>query len=91
MSAVGAITGIVGLGVTLGALGLAFNLVDKTVGRTIDSVQPRRKRSETRVPRRTIKSSDNIFDLGLTQQPRRSSKKKFRNDNFGNDFNIFAI
>ena len=82
MSAVGAITGIVGLGVTLGALGLAFNLVDKTVGRTIDSVQPRRK-SRSR-------SQDNIFDLGLTQQPRRSSKKKFNND-FGSDFNIFAI
>ena len=82
MSAVGAITGIVGLGVTLGALGLAFNLVDKTVGRTIDSVQPRRK-SRSR-------SQDNIFDLGLTQQTRRSSKKKFNND-FGSDFNIFAI
>lgn len=82
MSAVGAITGIVGLGVTLGALGLAFNLVDKTVGRTIDSVEPRRKQSR--------RSNDNIFDLGLTQQPRRSSKKKFNND-FGNDFNIFAI
>ena len=83
MSAVGAITGIVGLGVTLGALGLAFNLVDKTVGRTIDSVQPRRKNRNSR-------SQDNIFDLGLTQQPRRSSKKKFNND-FGSDFNIFAI
>ena len=85
MSAVGAITGIVGLGVTLGALGLAFNLVDKTVGRTIDSVEPRkRSRSKSR------RSQDNIFDLGLTQEPRRSSKKKFNND-FGSDFNIFAI
>lgn len=87
MSAVGAITGIVGLGVTLGALGLAFNLVDKTVGRTIDSVQPR-KRSRSRVPRRTVTSSNDIFDLGLTQRP----QKKFRNRNDGGrDFNIFAI
>jgi len=83
MSAVGAITGIVGLGVTLGALGLAFNLVDKTVGRTIDSVQPRNKSRNRR------SDTDDIFDLGMTQ-PKRSGKKKFRND-FGSDFNIFAI
>lgn len=85
MSAVGAITGIVGLGVTIGALGLAFNLVDKTVGRTIDSVQPRRKST------RRSSSSENIFDLGLTQNtPRKTRKKKFSQD-FGSDFNIFAI
>lgn len=83
MSAVGAITGIVGLGVTLGALGLAFDMVDKQTSRTQRTInQPRRKQSRSR--------SDNIFDLGLSQQPNRSSKKKFRND-FGNDFNIFAV
>lgn len=80
MSAVGAITGIVGLGVTLGALGLAFDFVDKQVGRTQQSVG--RNQQRRRAP------TDDIFDLGLTQ--RKSGSKKFRND-FGDDFNIFAI
>jgi len=34
--------------------------------------------------------ADNIFDLGLTQGRPAGRKKKFRNE-FGTDFNIFAV
>lgn len=39
--------------------------------------------------RRTSTGSQNIFDLGLTQRPARR-KTKFKNE-FGSDFNIFAV
>jgi len=86
----------VGLAVLVGVAGLAFKAID----RTFDGDRPRRKtkrRDDTffGIPNSTPKRSsrargaDNIFDLGLTQRPA-GRKKKFRND-FGTDFNIFAV
>ena len=84
--ATGLIGTAVGLGVLVGVAGLAFQAVEKTFP---DNRSRGRSRSRNGSGRR--RQQDNIFDLGLTQQPRRSSKKKFRNENFGSDFNIFAI
>jgi hypothetical protein len=73
----------VGLAVTLGALGLAFNLVDRSVARTQEQVGRKGKGRRRQAP------MDDIFDLGFTQKPRRKGKK-FQSD-FGGDFNIFAV
>ena len=78
--ATGLIGTAVGLAVLVGVAGLAFQAVE----RTLPDSRGRRKSGKRR-------QQDNIFDLGLTQEPRRSSKKKFRNENFGSDFNIFEI
>lgn len=97
--ATGLITTAVGLGVTLGALGLAFNLVDRSVARTQEQVSGRKPRRRERDlfdfsnggRRKTSRrrGSDDIFDLGLTQRPSKRGRK-FRSD-FGDDFNIFAV
>ena len=78
----------VGLAVVVGVAGLAFKAVD----RAIDSSRGTRK-SSTKRNRNSggFGGNDNIFDLGLTQStPRKTRKKKFSQD-FGSDFNIFAI
>jgi len=77
--ATGLIGTAVGLGVLVGVAGLAFQAVEKTFPDNRG-----RRNGGRRKPQR-----DNIFDLGLTQ-PRRSGKRKFKND-FGSDFNIFQI
>lgn len=94
-SAGGLIGTAVGLAVLVGVAGLAFKAID----RTFDGDRPRRKtkrRDDTffgipnSTPRgRRSMGTDNIFDLGLTQRPA-GRKKKFRNQ-FGTDFNIFAV
>ncbi len=84
----------VGLAVLVGVAGLAFRAID----RTFDGDRPRKKARRRddglfgipspRKGRRSI-GADNIFDLGLTQRPARR-KQKFKNQ-FGTDFNIFAV
>jgi len=91
----------VGLAVLVGVAGLAFRAID----RTFDSDRPRRKTRRrddgglfgipNSAPRgkskgRRSMGADNIFDLGLTQGRPAGRKKKFRNE-FGTDFNIFAV
>ncbi len=87
----------VGLAVLVGVAGLAFRAID----RTFDGDRPRRKTrrrddglfgipsSSPRKGKARSMGADNIFDLGLTQRPA-GRKKKFRNE-FGTDFNIFAV
>lgn len=76
----------VGLAVVVGVAGIAFKAVD----RAIDSGKRSGKRSRRRNDN-GFGGNENIFDLGLTQnQPRKTRKKKFKNE-FGSDFNIFAI
>lgn len=73
----------VGLAVVVGVAGIAFKAVD----RAIDSGKRSRKREDNGFGG----SGENIFDLGLTQStPKKTRKKKFKNE-FGSDFNIFAV
>jgi len=93
--ATGLIGTAVGLGVLVGVAGLAFQAVERTF-------PDKRGRSKSRrsnglftgigdEPRGRSRSNSNIFDLGNTQStPRKTRKKKFNQD-FGSDFNIFAI
>jgi len=87
----------IGLAVVVGVAGLAFRAVD----RAFDGDR-RRSRSKSRrsdggffgniggEPSRK-RSNNNIFDLGITQStPKKTRGKKFGQD-FGSDFNIFAI
>ena len=79
--ATGLIGTAVGLGVLVGVTAIAFD----AVGRALPD-----NRSRGRSKRRS-QQRENIFDLGLTQStPRKTRKKKFSQD-FGSDFNIFAI
>jgi len=98
-------TGLIGTAVSLavlvGVAGLAFRAVDRTFdgdrkrkrkrndglfGGSSDLIGGRSNRGS-----RGRQSPNNIFDLGLTQStPTRTRKKKFSQD-FGSDFNIFAV
>lgn len=72
----------VGLAVVVGVAGIAFKAVD----RAIDSGKRSRRRNVD-----GFGGGENIFDLGLTQStPKKTRKKKFKNE-FGSDFNIFAV
>jgi len=85
----------VGLAVVVGVAGLAFQAVDRITN-------PDRKRSRSKrddgffgtgigQESRRSRSNNNIFDLGITQgSPKKTRGKKFKQD-FGSDFNIFAI
>lgn len=73
----GAITGIVGLGVTLGALGLALEFTD----RAFDRATPRNGKKRKRQP---------LFDLGNDQPRKRSKARRSQSNIFdvpkGGDF-----
>lgn len=84
----------VGLAVLVGVAGLAFRAVERGFGS-----RKRSRRSDdgffgtgiSSEPRRKSRSNNNIFDLGLTQStPKKTRGKKFGQD-FGSDFNIFAV
>jgi len=93
----------VGLAVLVGVAGLAFRAID----RTFDRDRPRRKTkrrddgffgipqsrgSQSRGKGRRSMGTNNIFDVGLTQSRPAGRKKKSQNRNeFGTDFNIFAV
>lgn len=86
----------VGLAVLVGVAGLAFKAIDRTFDGDRDRKRKARRRDDTffGIPNSTPRTSknsgaDNIFDLGLTQRPA-GRKKKLRNE-FGTDFNIFAV
>jgi len=96
----------VGLAVLVGVAGLAFKAIDRTFDGDRDRRRKgkARPRQDTffgipnSAPRkgsgRRSMGADNIFDLGLTQRSSTQRpvgrKKKFRNE-FGTDFNIFAV
>lgn len=107
MSQLGGVTGLigtaVGLAVLVGVAGLAFRAIDRTFDSDRDRKRKGRRRDDglfggvggqpTRATKGTKRKTgvDNIFDLGLTQgTPKRTRKSKFRNE-FGGDFNIFAV
>lgn len=73
----GTITGIVGLGVTLGALGLALEFVD----RSFDRATPRNGKRQKRQP---------LFDLGFNEPRRKTKGRRSSNSIFdvpkGGDF-----
>ncbi len=91
----------VGLAVLVGVAGLAFKAIDRTFDSDRDRKRKGRRRDDgffgtgipSSTPRRSkdsrARGADNIFDLGLTQRPA-GRKKKMRNE-FGTDFNIFAV
>lgn len=69
----GTIGTVVGLGVTLGALGLALEFTD----RAFDRAAPRRNgKRRKRQP---------LFDFGSEMQPRRTKSRRRTNDVFGGD------
>lgn len=105
MSAVQSATGLIGTAIGVAALGLALGFVVKAARGDLFDGRDRRKgrrsdgigfdfggqsmtgrKSRSRLGGRT---SQNIFDLGLTQRPARR-KTNFKNE-FGSDFNIFAV
>jgi len=102
MSAVQSATGLIGTAIGLAALGLALGFVVKAGRGELFDGRDRRKSSRRsdgigfdfgsnmtgRKPK-SRRNSQNIFDLGLTQRPARR-KTKFKNE-FGSDFNIFAV
>jgi len=75
----GTITGIVGLGITLGALGLALEFVD----RSFDRATPQSGRRTKRKPLFDTSYTDSIFDMGGTK-PKRKGKKQ--NNMYGDFF-----
>lgn len=94
----------VGLAVLVGVAGLAFKAIDRTFDGDrprrktkrrddgffgIPNSNPNPRRGKAGKAPRT-RGADNIFDLGLTQGRPAGRKKKFRNE-FGTDFNIFAV
>ena len=81
--ATGLVGTAVGLGISLAALGLAFEVVDRSVARTQRQVGNSKRKGGRR------RATDDIFDLGLTQRPAKKGRK-FRNE-FGSDFNIFEL
>jgi len=107
MSAVSGATGLIGTAIGIAALGLALGFVVKAARGELFDGRDRRKSSRSsrrsdgigfdfgsnmtgRKPKSTRSSdSQNIFDLGLTQRPAKR-KTKFK-DEFGSDFNIFAV
>jgi len=106
MSSLGGATGLIGTAIGLAALGLALGFVVKAGRGELFDGRDRKKGSRRtqsqnigfdfggqgmsgRRPKTRRTGTDNIFDLGLTQRPARR-KQKFGND-FGGDFNIFAV
>lgn len=88
-TAAGTINTAVGLAVTLGAAGLAFEFVD----RAVDRVQPRQRKGKRRPifdtgigngGKRSSRRSNNIFDIPQSRSRGRGRGKK--NDVFGGDF-----
>jgi hypothetical protein len=100
--ATGLIGTAIGLGVLVGVAGLAFQAVERTFPDNRGKGRNSRRRSNDGLfggssdliggrSNRGSRSRQNIFDLGLTQSsPTRTRKKKFSQD-FGSDFNIFAV
>jgi len=96
--ATGLIGTAIGLGVLVGVAGLAFQAVERTFPDNRKGKSRRRNDGLFGSPdliggrsNRGSRSRQNIFDLGLTQSsPTRTRKKKFSQD-FGSDFNIFAV